>query len=395
MGGVFRTLAVRFHRPPDDSPRPPWPRRAFSLLRRQKKTIGFAALIIGLLGWTAWPHLSAQLAGLLAERRGHYVEWRHYISEDLRGWAPLPKDAAVWKTPTSVFINYREEDGPPQDPETLTEALNRVERMPRVEHVDVSYAAVSVEDARRFVAVHESVLLGFGNCDFAPGALEVVVAHGGYTWVNLLDCTLPPGELAGFSGEKGPASLNLTGSSGVGGQFEAAGDWSALWRLNATGTTLHDADLTAVADGDVRALLAAAEELRELRLSNTAVTDAAFDELPERTSLFILELADTEASDATVRRLAQSCPNLERLDLSNTAVTDAALPHLARLTSLTHLSLAGTRVTAAAADPSLPWPERFGLILSKELVPEKDRPWMSHPLSDRGGTVLYIPAGEP
>ncbi|WP_171184724.1 leucine-rich repeat domain-containing protein [Alienimonas chondri] len=362
---MFRALALRFRRVPSDPPPPPWRRRFVLFLKRWKRTIAFAGLVTALLGWAAWPHLSAQIAGLLAERRGHDVEWDHYLSEEIRWWAPLSTDAAVWKTPVCVFINYDvddgdvDEDGRRDHPETFSDALDRVENMPSVNDLRVYGCAVSLTDAERFSAIHEAEFLLFYQCDFAPGAVTEIAKRGGYGFVDLSHCTLPPGELAQLAKNQTLFQLRVSDIERVGGQFAAFADHPKLVGVLADRTDFNDADLRAV----VRC-----EQMSRLHLEETAVTDAGFAELPELPSLTILRLANTPVTDATVRRLAERCPNLYWLDLSGTQVTDDALPHLARLTSLQYLNLAGTRVTAAAADPAFDWPALEDLSLPVSLI---------------------------
>ncbi|QDT14542.1 Leucine Rich repeats (2 copies) [Alienimonas californiensis] len=370
------------------------------MLRRRKGALAFAGLIAGLLGWIAWPHLSAGAAGLLAERRGHYVEWGHYIPEDRRRWAPLPTNAAVWRTPVYIQINCpgyvqhhsseRERDESWPEPEPLSDALDRAERMPHVRSVDLNDVSVSVADARRLVAIEDDVSVGYWNCAFAPGALDVLAARGGYLVVGLQGCSIPPGGLAGFAKVPALLSLSVGGAEGVAGQFRPFAGHPGLTSVFADETDFDDDDLASVV---------ACERLQSLTLRGAAVTDAGIRTLPKRPTLRWLSLTDTAVTDETVRRLAERCPNLDHLDLSGTRVTDAALPHLARFTSLTVLNLAGTRVTAAAADPVIDWPALESLTLSEALAPPDFplRGWDElgdGGASDGGATLWYVEPAE-
>ena len=365
---------------------PPGPlRRLWRALRRRRGPILFALAVTAGLAWVAWPHLSAGAAGLLAERRGHWVEWDFAVPEDRRRFAPLPAGAAVWRTPVAVAVNGRPFADPPPAPEPLSDALDRIARMPAVRDVSVSHCAVGAADARRLAAVHRGEDLDLLDCDLAPDVLATLAGRGGWEWLHLDGSSLPPGELATFAGGDGLRILSLTDARGVGGQVAAFAGHPGLFMIWASGTTFGDTDAravagcprlgwfraadTAVTDAGATALLRTAAPLRRLDLSGTAVTDAAFAALPDRPELTDLALARTGVTDFTVRRLAERCPQLERLDLSGTRVTDAALPHLARLTALRSLDLTGTGVTSAALQPALDWAALAELRVSDSLAP--------------------------
>ena len=362
-------------------------RRAWRGVRRRPRAAAFAALLAAGLAWAAWPHLGAAAAGHLAAWRGHYVEWGYYIPEERRRLAPLPTRSKLWRTPVAVGINAPFPfDGPPAGgPEPLSAALDRVARMPWVKYLSVSYATVSVEDARRFAATHRGDELGLHHCRPAPGALRTLAGRGGWVRLHLNGSTLPPGGLAAFAGRDELRSIWLADADGAGGQFAAFAGHPGLSWVEAPRAGLTDEDLSALArcpnlrhlsaddapvtDAGVAALLRRAEQLSDVSLARTVVTDAAFVDLPGRPRLTDLRLAGTGVTDATVRLLAGRCPNLCRLDLSHTAVTDAALPHLARLTDLTRLDLTETGVTAAALQGEIPWPALEGLSVSARVVP--------------------------
>ena len=374
-------------------------------LRRRRGAVLFGLAVTAGLAWIAWPHLSAGTAGLLAERRGHWVEWEHRVPARHRRFAPLPTDAAVWRTPVAVAVNGYPFADPPPAPEPLSDALDRIARMPAVRAVRVSHSAVSRDDARRLAAAHRGEDLDLYDCDLAPGALTTLAGRGGWAELHLNRGELPPGELAAFAGGNELGILSLWDARGVGGQFAAFAGHPGLMAIWASGTTFDDADAraaagcprlrwlraadTAVTDAGAVGLLRTAAPLGRLDLSGTAVTDAAFAELPDRPDLTDLALARTAITDATVRRLAERCPDLERLDLSGTAVTDAALPHLARLTGLRSLNLTGTRVTAAALQPALDWAALEELRVSRSIAPP-DAAVRGWDVYEEGGPKIYF-----
>ena len=92
------------------------------------------------------------------------------------------------------------------------------------------------------------------------------------------------------------------------------------------------------------ACLRGLEGLREIDLSNSAVTDADLEHLSQLGSLENLDLAFTDVSDAGISHLEHS-NSLHRLVLGRTRVTDTALKHLAMLTQLEELNLDATQVT--------------------------------------------------
>ena len=362
-------------------------RRAIRWLRRRPGGVAFALAVLAGLVWIAWPHLSAGAAGLLAERRGHWVEWNYPVPEERRRLAPLPTGAAVWRTPVAVAVNsgMLPIDRPSFPPEPLGDALDRIERMPHVRWVSVHRCDVSVADARRLAAIHRGDRVGLSHCVLAPGSLAPLADRDGVAVIDLDHSVLPAGELACFAPREDLLSVRLSGATGVGGQFVPFAGHAGLRWIEASGTAFNDADLGAVIQcGD----------LRYLGLNGTAVTDAGFAALPPDSELTTLRLAGAAVTDATVRRLAERCPDLQGLDLSGTPVTDAALPHLARLTSLRKLDLTGAAVTAAAIDPSIDWPALEELSVSAALAPP-DAPLRGWDfLTDDGPKVTYLPPPE-
>ncbi|MDW7995999.1 MAG: leucine-rich repeat domain-containing protein [Gemmatales bacterium] len=89
-----------------------------------------------------------------------------------------------------------------------------------------------------------------------------------------------------------------------------------------------------------------AEEVTELWLSDTRITDAGLKELATLKKLKTLHLCGTGLTDVGLKELA-ALQNLTTLDLSDTPITDAGLKELAALKNLTTLDLENTRITDA------------------------------------------------
>jgi hypothetical protein len=86
------------------------------------------------------------------------------------------------------------------------------------------------------------------------------------------------------------------------------------------------------------------DDLLELDLGNTRVSNAGLTYLNGLTSLLSLDLSGTEITDAGLAHL-EALSSLRRLTLRNDSVTDAGLIHLTKLTSLQVLDLTNTRIT--------------------------------------------------
>ncbi|HVX13664.1 MAG TPA: leucine-rich repeat domain-containing protein [Pirellulales bacterium] len=88
------------------------------------------------------------------------------------------------------------------------------------------------------------------------------------------------------------------------------------------------------------------DEIIEVNLADTRITDEGLAQLQELSSLESLYLDNTKVTDAGlvhVRRLA----SLQELRVGNTEVTDVGVPHLLGLTSLRVLNLDNTQITDA------------------------------------------------
>ncbi|MEO7319491.1 MAG: hypothetical protein ABIZ56_10925, partial [Chthoniobacteraceae bacterium] len=111
--------------------------------------------------------------------------------------------------------------------------------------------------------------------------------------------------------------------------------------LDGGGATATDAGL---------ALIAGHRALTELILDrNKGFTDDGFANLAKLKSLSILSVAGTSFGDVAAAALVGH-NDIRQLDLKETALTDAGLAKLARLTRLQSLNLHGTNVTAAGVE---------------------------------------------
>jgi hypothetical protein len=88
------------------------------------------------------------------------------------------------------------------------------------------------------------------------------------------------------------------------------------------------------------------EQIEELYLDDSLVTDEGLSRLRGLKNLKFLDLANTQVTDAGLANLA-GLSELNSLRLSGTQITDAGLVHLAGLRGLRSLLLDGTRVSDA------------------------------------------------
>jgi hypothetical protein len=130
-----------------------------------------------------------------------------------------------------------------------------------------------------------------------------------------------------------------------------------VWQLNLADTAVGDAGLKE---------LAGLRNLGALDLSGTGITPGSLAALERLPRLQRLNLADTAIADRDASALGR-CRGLQSLDLFATAVTDAGLRHLKSLRQLQFLVLAQpTVVVRSVAPPSDPkerrsWILRYGL----------------------------------
>ena len=97
-------------------------------------------------------------------------------------------------------------------------------------------------------------------------------------------------------------------------------------------------------DESVEVLLALKENLVELNLANSQITDRAVEAVGQMTNLTHLHLQNTAVTDSGLEHLA-NLYQLEYLNLYNTAITDNALQVLRRLKALKNVYLWQTEVS--------------------------------------------------
>lgn len=100
----------------------------------------------------------------------------------------------------------------------------------------------------------------------------------------------------------------------------------------------------ACSDENVEALLEIRENITQLDLARTKVTDGALRFVGQMPRLTRLDLRHTGMTDASLEQLA-GCKDLVSLNLFGTAVTDAAVPKLVQLKSLQSLYVSDTKVS--------------------------------------------------
>ena len=103
-----------------------------------------------------------------------------------------------------------------------------------------------------------------------------------------------------------------------------------------------------VADAQLALLEPIAQQVYELNLAGSKVTDGGLANLAKLTNLRRLHLEKTAITDAGMAHL-KGLANLEYLNLYGTAVTDAGLANLAGMKNLKNLYLWQTKVTADGA----------------------------------------------
>lgn len=87
--------------------------------------------------------------------------------------------------------------------------------------------------------------------------------------------------------------------------------------------------------------------MRELRLADIPITDAALKDIGRLTKLKLISLGNIPVTDAGLAELGKLA-ELERLELSNTRVTGTGFEKLKVLKKLRHVFLDGTSATDAA-----------------------------------------------
>lgn len=101
-------------------------------------------------------------------------------------------------------------------------------------------------------------------------------------------------------------------------------------------------------DEKVTVLLPLKDNLAQLDLGRTVITDAALKTVAQFPRLAALDLRQTKVTDAGLAALS-SLKNLQSINLFGTGITDAGVKHLAAISSLKTVTLYQTQVTAAGA----------------------------------------------
>ncbi len=131
----------------------------------------------------------------------------------------------------------------------------------------------------------------------------------------------------------------------------AKADGAQIFILKADSPLLRADFLTGVSacdDAKLEVLLPLKENIAQLDLARTAVTDAGLKTVARFARLASLDLRQTRVSDAGLRHLAESA-NLRTLNLYGTKVSDAGLKHLYGLKNLRNVYLWQTKATEAGA----------------------------------------------
>jgi Leucine-rich repeat (LRR) protein len=129
------------------------------------------------------------------------------------------------------------------------------------------------------------------------------------------------------------------------------------------------------------------DKLVSLQLSGLPVTNEVLEELAEKLeNLQELELADTEVTNKGLTALAK-LGTLQELNLANTQVTNKGLKALARLTNLRWLSLANTQVTGDGLKALAPFKKLRSLDLQETKVGDEG---LRHLRELKNLTSLYL-----
>jgi hypothetical protein len=121
--------------------------------------------------------------------------------------------------------------------------------------------------------------------------------------------------------------------------------------IKVNGTLLRVDFLTGVSkcnDEKVTLLLPLKDNIAQLDLGRTLITDAALKTVAQLPRLASLDLRQTQVTDEGLAAL-KSLKNLQNINLFGTSITDAGIKHLASISSLKTVTLYQTQVTAAGA----------------------------------------------
>jgi internalin A len=143
------------------------------------------------------------------------------------------------------------------------------------------------------------------------------------------------------------AHLDLSGTNITDEGFKAtktAEDSDLAKQLRILGFTEEEIE----ADSDVKAEKIAGwfQNLTDLSLGGTKITDAGLKDIAKMQQLTDLSLNETKITDAGIKDIAK-LQKLTYLNLEFTEITDAGIKDIAKLRNLTTLYLGGTKITSA------------------------------------------------
>lgn len=130
--------------------------------------------------------------------------------------------------------------------------------------------------------------------------------------------------------------LSHVGPAALGDNLERMSRLESLFALNLNHTAVTHEELEPVFG---------TMDLVQLHLCGTDITDESVDVIISQPRLDMLDARATFLSDDGIRRIAEGLPAMRNLRLSETWVTDAGLKHLSALKHLAILDLRGTDVT--------------------------------------------------
>lgn len=135
--------------------------------------------------------------------------------------------------------------------------------------------------------------------------------------------------------------LNLNDTAMTGAVLHELTCRRTLRRLHLGGVCVRDEDLKTLSE---------CSNLEELSLDGTCISDAGLHWIAGLANLRALYLGDTDVGDESVRLLSKSSNNIKQLDLSGTRISEACIPFLLEMPSLEmdHCRLGRTDVSSAS-----------------------------------------------
>ncbi|MBK8093224.1 MAG: hypothetical protein IPK32_14860 [Verrucomicrobiaceae bacterium] len=148
---------------------------------------------------------------------------------------------------------------------------------------------------------------------------------------------------AALEKEVKPLAANvLAAAKTAGAQVASVKVESALVRVDfLTGVSKCD-------DAKVESILPLKENIVQLDLGRTVITDAALKSISQLPRLLQLDLRQTKITDAGLEALS-SMKKLQNINLYGTEISDAGLQHLAKIQSLKNVYLFQSKATEAGA----------------------------------------------